>query len=292
MPSDELTKYNLPLFAGDDNTLTLDEVADGLQGFMKNNQENRGLGLPEVYKFFTRYVRRIHPDTHWKRTMKMNPNVVWFQLITPSDIAFVISMMKNGMPVWKRKTALFESDELRKTKAKPLFTSGEGQKRSFGKTTWSKEGLKYFHKVEATWLEAYSDKKQMSALVNGWEKWEPTDDLKKGKDLLRTNWTIIEINKKGRERGGNDDDEGWDDKSGYHSDKYDDIVDFELDNENLRRLPGLKKLTGEEEAISEESDDDGVHKNVDAVAAGNKGGDMVNEEKNGVGEPRKSTRRR
>ncbi len=38
-------------------------------------------------------VRRIHPDTHWKRAMKMNPNTVWFQLITPSDIAFVISLM-------------------------------------------------------------------------------------------------------------------------------------------------------------------------------------------------------
>ena len=181
----------------------------------------------------------------------MNPNVVWFQLITPSDIAFVISLMKNGMPMWKRKTALFESNDLRSTTVKPLFTSGEGQKRTFGKTTWNKEGLKYFHKVEATWQEAYSDREQMSALVNGWEKWEPTDDLKKGKDLLRTNWTIIEINKKRKGRGGNEDDEGsWDDKSGYHSDKYDDVVDLELDNDNLKRVTGLTKLVGEESPVA------------------------------------------
>ena len=122
----------------------------------------------------------------------------------------------------------------------------------------------------------------MSALVNGWEKWEPTDDLlKKGKDLLRTNWTIIEINKKGKGkgRGEDDDDEGSD---GYHSDKYDDVMDYELDNDNLKRVTGLKKLAGEEDAISEESDDSGVHNYVDAVAAGNKGGDVVNEEKDGV----------
>ena len=57
--------------------------------------------------------------------------------------------------------------------------------------------------MEATWQEAYSDKEQMSVLVNGWEKWEPTDDhLKKGKDLLRTNWTIAENNKK--HKGGGD----------------------------------------------------------------------------------------
>jgi hypothetical protein len=69
-------------------------------------------------------------------------------------------------------------------------------------------------------------------------------------------------------------------------------VDFELDNDNLKRVTGLKKLAGEEDAISEESDDGSVHKNVDAVAAGNKGGDMVNEEKDRVGEPRKSVKRR
>jgi hypothetical protein len=49
---------------------------------------------------------------------------------------------------------------------------------------------------------------------------------------------------------------------------------------------------GEEDSISEESDDDGVHKDVDAVAAGNKGGDMVSEENDEVGEPRKSARHR
>ena len=275
----------------------MDKFAEGLKSLMKkeDDDEERSEGFVRIYEFFTRYVRRIHPDTHWKRAMKMNPNTVWFQLITPSDIAFVISLMKNGMPVWKRKTALFESDVLRNTTVKPLFTSGEGQKRRFGKSTWNKEGLKYFHKVEATWQEAYSDREQMSALVNGWEKWEPTDDLKKGKDLLRTNWTIIEINKKRKGGGENDDDEGWDDKSGYHSDKYDDVglVDkFELDNANLKRVTGLTKLAGEEESISEESDDDGVHKNVEAIAAGNKGGDMVSKEKDGVAEPRKSARRR
>ena len=106
--------------AGDSNKVQVDEFAEGLKSLMNNDEtldddEERWEGCIRIYEFFTRYVRRIHPDTHWKRAMKMNPNVVWFQLITPSDIAFVISLMKNGMPVWKRKTALFESDVLRNT---------------------------------------------------------------------------------------------------------------------------------------------------------------------------------
>ena len=139
----------------------------GLQGFMSNNHDNESQGLTEVYMFFTRYARRIRPD--WKRTTKSNVNKVFFQLVTPSDIAFVILLLKNGMPVWKRKKVLFETEEMQKTNAKPLFTSGEGQKRSFGKTTWSKEGLKYFQKVERTWQETYGNKEEMLALINGWD---------------------------------------------------------------------------------------------------------------------------
>ena len=107
---------------------------------LKKSQEHPG--LHEVYEFFTRYVQRIHPDTHWKwkKAMKMNPNVVWFQLITPSDIAFVILLVKNRMPVWNKKKVLFDVEESRKTKAKPLFTSGEGQRGALGKRRGVRKG--------------------------------------------------------------------------------------------------------------------------------------------------------
>ena len=77
----ELTKFTLPLFVDNKNIHKLDMIAEGLQGFMTidktniDNEENRG--LPEVYEFFTRYVRRIHSNTHWKRTMKINVNKVF-----------------------------------------------------------------------------------------------------------------------------------------------------------------------------------------------------------------------
>ncbi len=114
----ELTKFNLlHLFTDDDNNLNLNMIAEGLQGFMTNVDDNENRGLTEVYKFFTRYVRRICSDTHWKRTMKINLNKVFFQLVTSSDIAFVISLLKNGMPVWNKKKVLFEREEMNKAKA-------------------------------------------------------------------------------------------------------------------------------------------------------------------------------
>jgi hypothetical protein len=120
--------------------------------------------------------------------------------------------------------------------------------------------LKYFHKVERTLQEAYSDGKEMCALINGWERWVPDDDLKEGKELLNTNWTIKDtMNKKARakrEGGEDEDDDGWNDEDGYHLDTYDDVEDLplELDNTNLKKVMGLKKLIGEEDL--EESDND------------------------------------
>jgi hypothetical protein len=74
----------LHLFADDNNILKLDKIAERLQGLIdKTNVDNdKNQGLPEVYEFFTRYVRQIHPDTHWKRTMKINAILVFFQLIS------------------------------------------------------------------------------------------------------------------------------------------------------------------------------------------------------------------
>ncbi len=48
---------------------------------------------------------------------------------------------------------------------------------------------------------------------------------------------------------------------------------------------GLTRLAEEEDAMSAESNDDGVPTNVDIIAAGNKGGVMVSKEKDEV--PRK-----
>jgi len=71
------------------------------------------------------------------------------------------------------------------------------------------------------------------------------------------------------------------------------IFRFELDNENLKRVTGLKKLVWEKGTNSEEeSEDEVVEYDDDAVGTGNKGGDIVSEEKEEVDERGKSARRK
>jgi hypothetical protein len=109
--------------------------------------------------------------------MNNSPNVVWFQLLMPNDIAWVILLIKNGKSIWDQKKNLqeFNSNEVQRRK-KPLFTAGEGTKRVFSQSTWNKEGLQYFYMAEKNWKEVYKSKEKMSILVNGWERWEPKDD--------------------------------------------------------------------------------------------------------------------
>ena len=71
-------------------------------------------------------------------------------MITPSDIAYVISVIKNGQDMWDQEmTLLARNDDLVEVeptkKARPLFTHGMGQKRLFGVSLWNKDGLEYYH---------------------------------------------------------------------------------------------------------------------------------------------------
>ncbi len=53
-----------------------------------------------MYKFFARYMRRVYSDSDIKTDLKNNEGLSFVDKITPSDITFVISVLKNGRDVW------------------------------------------------------------------------------------------------------------------------------------------------------------------------------------------------
>jgi len=46
--------------------------------------------------FLAKYVRKMHSDSEIKRELKNNKGMSFLDLITPSDIAFVICVVKNA----------------------------------------------------------------------------------------------------------------------------------------------------------------------------------------------------
>ena len=81
--------------------------------------------------------------------MRYNAGRSFLDIIGPSDIAYIISIIKNSKGMWDQDIHMQELGEEAKEnpekKLKPLFTSGSGQKRTQGKSLWNLEGMKYFH---------------------------------------------------------------------------------------------------------------------------------------------------
>jgi hypothetical protein len=106
----------------------------------------------ELYEFLARYMRKVHPDTDIKKDLSNNDGFLFIDRITPSDIAFVISILKNGCNVWDQTMKMKQLGAAvhgeRETRLRPLFTGGKGKKKEQGMSLWSVEGLKYFSRAE------------------------------------------------------------------------------------------------------------------------------------------------
>ncbi len=55
-----------------------------------------------MYEFLARYLRKVYPDTDIKKDLKNNEGFLFIDRITPSDIVFVISILKNGCNIWNQ----------------------------------------------------------------------------------------------------------------------------------------------------------------------------------------------
>ena len=78
----------------DRKSVNPDKLKDGLQDFESDNENE------VLYMFLAKYVRKMHLDSEIKRELKSNEGMSFLDLITPSDIAFVICIIKNARHVW------------------------------------------------------------------------------------------------------------------------------------------------------------------------------------------------
>ncbi len=106
-----------------------------------------------IFNLITRYLWKVHSDEHiHKVLMRYNAGRSFLNIIGPSDIAYIVSIIKNSKGVWDQDIQMQElGEEVKENpekKLKPLFTSGSGQKRTQGKSLWNLEGMKYFHWAE------------------------------------------------------------------------------------------------------------------------------------------------
>ncbi len=138
--------YNLFfLLTGDPGRETLDP---DLLGEMVKIEQGSNL-LDQIFNLIARYVRKVHADEHIRRAICYSAGRSILDVIGPSDIAYIISRIKNSKGIWDQDIQVqelgAEGMENPEKKLKPLFTCGSGQKRTQGKSLLNLEGMEYFH---------------------------------------------------------------------------------------------------------------------------------------------------
>ena len=74
-----------------------DKFTDGYEQL--RDAENR----KEYYFFIAHYVRKVFPDNKITQLLRATPGSSFLDLITTSDIAYVITVVKNGRDMWDER---------------------------------------------------------------------------------------------------------------------------------------------------------------------------------------------
>jgi hypothetical protein len=123
--------YNLFfLLIGDPGRKTLDP---DLLGEMVKIEWGSDL-LNQIFNLIARYVQKVHSDEYIRRAIHFSAGRSFLDVIGPSDIMYMVSIIKNSMVMWDQDIQVqelgAEGMENPEKKLKPLFTSGSDQKRT------------------------------------------------------------------------------------------------------------------------------------------------------------------
>jgi hypothetical protein len=56
--------------------------------------------LNQIFNLITRYVWKVHSDKHIRKVIHYSAGISFLDVIGPSDIAFIISIIKNSKDMW------------------------------------------------------------------------------------------------------------------------------------------------------------------------------------------------
>ncbi len=86
--------------------------------------------LDQIFNLNARYAWKVHSDEHIRKVIHYSAGRNFLDIIGPSDIAFIISIIKNSKGMWDQDIQVqelgAEGMENPEKKLKQLFTIGSG----------------------------------------------------------------------------------------------------------------------------------------------------------------------
>jgi hypothetical protein len=85
--------------------------------------------LNQIFNLIARYVWKVHSAEHICKVIHYSTGRSFLDIIGPSDIVYIISIIKNSKGIWYQDIRMQdlgeEAKENPEKKLKPLFTSGK-----------------------------------------------------------------------------------------------------------------------------------------------------------------------
>jgi hypothetical protein len=95
-----------------------------------------------------------------------NPGATFLDIITPSDVAYVVALMENSREMW---TTPRDENGI---KVRPLYTSGENMKRTYGMNIWNEDGMDFYESAYMFWHAAFNTRcDHYKILQKHWDMW-------------------------------------------------------------------------------------------------------------------------
>ena len=81
---------------GNIDAINPDELSNRVMHWHKNKK------MDNLMNFLARYVRSVHADCYFRKVLLNHPGGTYLDVITPSDIAYVISVIKKSAHLARR----------------------------------------------------------------------------------------------------------------------------------------------------------------------------------------------
>ncbi len=78
---------------------------DGVKTIIKENN------TPDLFDFLGRHARKTHTDDLILKKLRGSPGISYLDVIRSSDIAYVITLMKNAREIWDQDLQLSAAGE-------------------------------------------------------------------------------------------------------------------------------------------------------------------------------------
>ncbi len=88
--------------------------------------------LDQIFNLITRYVRKVHSDEHIRKVIWYSAGRNFLDIMGPSDIAYIVSIIKNSKDIWDQDIQMGELGAEAmgnpEKKLNPLFTIGSARR--------------------------------------------------------------------------------------------------------------------------------------------------------------------